>query len=116
MGSSRDEFVEFVCERLAMLGEIRSTRMFSGFCLYCRDVPFALIARNALYLKADDETREDFESRGLERFQPLADRTTTLSYYLAPPEFFEDEEAAALWSRKALAAGRRAQAKKRKKK
>ena len=39
--------------------------MFGGVGIYAGELFFALIADDTLYLKADDQTRSEFERRGL---------------------------------------------------
>jgi DNA transformation protein len=104
-------FVEFVKERMEPLGEITTRAMFGGHTVYCDGVVFALIAGGALYLKADEKNRPEFEARGLEAFRPF-EGPGVMQYYQAPPEMFEDEEALRHWAGAAVEAGRRAQAKK----
>ncbi len=107
------DYVEFVIEQLAPLGEITSRRMFGGHCLYCDGAVFALIAGDTLYLKVDDENRAAFEAADLPAFQPFEDKPgMVMSYHLAPPEIFEDPDARQQWVGGSVQAGRRAQAKK----
>ena len=110
---ARSSYLDFVVEQLAPLGPISSRSMFGGYCLYCNGVVFALVARDTLYLKADGQTRPDFEAAGLPPFRPFPDRPEVMQYYQAPAEFFEDGDALLRWGRAAVAAGRRAQARKR---
>jgi DNA transformation protein and related proteins len=90
--------------------------MFGGYGLYCNEVFFALVANNAVFLKADDVNRPQFVAMGLKAFRPYEDRPETMQYYEAPAEMFEDPEVLRLWAGGAIAAGVRAQAKKRPKK
>ena len=90
--------------------------MFGGHAMYCDGTVFALVASDALYLKADDHNRADFERSGLSAFHPFGDERMVMQYYQAPPEIFEDVEALRRWGGGAVAAGRRGQAKKPKKK
>lgn len=113
---ARNTYLEFLLEQLAPLGEISSRAMFGGHCLYCDGVVFALVANNALFLKADDVNRGGFEARGLRAFRPFEDQDAVMSYYEAPPEIFEDSDAMRDWCGGAVAAGRRAQARKKAKK
>ena len=92
------DYLEFLHEQLAPLGDITSRKMFGGYCLYCDGVVFALVAEDTLYLKADDGNRPDFEAAGLPAFQPFEDKPTVMQYYLAPPEVFEDDEALHRWA------------------
>ena len=69
-----DGFVDFVLEQLDPLGPIVSKRMFGGVGLYAGDLFFALVSRDVLYLKADDDTRGRREAAGARPFQPFPDR------------------------------------------
>lgn len=105
------EFVETVCERLAPLGEVRARTMFGGWGIYVDGWFCAIVHRDALYFKADDLTRADFETRGLLAFRPFPDKPMKMSYYDAPVEVFEDDAEMLAWGRKALAAAVRAKGK-----
>jgi DNA transformation protein len=109
---NRNSYLEFLLEQLAPLGEITTRGMFGGHTLYCDGVVFALVADNALYLKADDHNRPGFASRGLGAFRPFKDQAGVMQYYQAPPEMFEDPDALRHWGGGAVAAGQRAVAKK----
>ena len=99
-------YVEFVVEQLSPLGTITVRSMFGGHGVYCEGIMFALIARGALYLKADDVNRPSFLGRGIEAFRPFPDKEGSMNYYPAPPEIFEDSEALAQWVGGAVEAAR----------
>jgi DNA transformation protein len=101
-------YVEFLIEQFEPMGEITARSMFGGFCLYCDGAVFALVAHNALFLKADDGNRERFISRGLKAFKPYEDREGVMSYFEAPPEIFEDRDAIKEWVGGSITAGQRA--------
>jgi DNA transformation protein len=86
--------------------------MFGGHGLYCNEVFFALVASGAVFLKADDENRPQFEAQGLKAFRPYEDRPETMQYYEAPAEMFEDPDMLKQWAGGAIAAALRAQTKK----
>jgi DNA transformation protein len=109
---NRASYLEFLLEQLAPLGDVITRSMFGGHVIYCEGTVFALVANNALYLKADDHNRPAFEARGLEAFHPFEDANAVMQYYEAPPEMFEDPKALLDWAGGAVAAGRRAKAKK----
>lgn len=104
---SRNPYIEFLIEQFAPMGEITSRAMFGGHCLYCDGAVFALVASNALYLKADDANRDRFVARGLRPFKPFEDRDEVMSYFEAPPEVFEDQDAMKEWVGGAVRAGHR---------
>jgi DNA transformation protein len=101
-------------EWMSPLGEISERSMMGGNVLYCDGLVFALVARNALYLKADDVTRPRFEALGLGAFRPFENNPGTMQFYPPPAEFFEDSEVMEEWGRAAVETGRRAQAKRKK--
>ncbi len=73
--------------------------MFGGYGIYHNGIMFALVADNTLYLKADESTKNLFESKDLPQFEyERKDKTIKMSYYLAPDEIFDDREEAAIWA------------------
>jgi len=108
------EFVEFVKDQMAPLGPVVSRRMFSGAGLYLHGVIFALILRDTLYFKVDDGNRAAYEAEGLSPFSyQVKGRTVEIgSYRRAPERLFDDTDDMVDWARAAVAAGRRAEAKK----
>jgi DNA transformation protein and related proteins len=105
-------YIEFLLEALRPLGTITARAMFGGHGLYCDGIFFALVARSALYLKADDVNRREFEGRQLRAFRPYEDKSEVMQYYEAPAEIFEDPDALKHWAGGAVQAGVRAQMKK----
>ncbi len=105
-------YIDFVLERLAPLGRVTARRMFGGHCIYCGGVPFGIVEKGTLYLKADDINRPDFERAGLAPFRPFPDKSVMISYYQAPAGLFESEEELRRWGEGAVQAARRAQRKK----
>lgn len=113
------EFIDYLHEVFAPFGRIHSRRMFGGYGIYRDGIMFALVSGEVLYLKADRETADLFDSRGLSRFQySKKGEVVQLSYYEAPEEIFESEDDAFLWAGRAFEAALRgqAQAKRRKRK
>ncbi len=100
-------FVEFVLDQLAELGDVTSKSMFGGTGLYCRDLFFGIIARDALYLKSDAETRDGFEAAGSHPFKPYPDRSGTMQYYSVPVDVLESAPELVRWARDAVHAASR---------
>ena len=101
-------FVEFVLDQLAGLGDVASKSMFGGTGLYCRGRFFGIVARDMLYLKADDETRGAFETAGSQPFRPYPDRSGTMQYYSVPLDVLESVPELVRWARDAVRAAERA--------
>jgi|SRR5687768_1326823 len=110
----RSEFVEHVVETMRRFGPVDAKAMFGGWGLYHQGVFFALIAEDALYIKADDGNRADFDALGLEPFvYSMKDgQSLTMSYRAAPEEALESPDVMAEWARRGYAAGLRATGKK----
>ncbi|MBI1366544.1 MAG: transcriptional regulator [Alphaproteobacteria bacterium] len=103
-------FLEFAKETFAPFGAIAARRMFGGAGLYCDDLFFAIIVEDALYLKADDATRGDFEGAACEPFtyETKSGVNASISYYSAPDSIFDDADSLRYWTTLALDAASRA--------
>ena len=104
--SVSDGFLQFVLEQLEPLGPITPKPMFGGVGLYARDLFFAILMRDVLYLKADAATRGAREAAGGLPFQPFPDRPrgkAVTQYYSAPISILEDGDALLGWARQSIA-------------
>ena len=102
----------FVLDQLRrVVPSVRERRMFGAVGLYSGELFFALIDDDILYLKVDDETRPEFEARGMKPFQPYGDGTTSMNYQQLPEDVLEDPDALRQWSQRALDVARRSKAK-----
>jgi DNA transformation protein len=107
------ELLHHSLELLAPLGPLRSRRMFGGYGIYVDDLFIAIIAFDQLYLKADAQTRPEFEQAGCAPFQYEREgKTATLGYFVAPEEAMESPALMEAWGRLAVGAALRARAKK----
>ena len=103
-------FLEFVLEQLDPVGPINSKRMFGGVGIYARDLFFALLANDVIYLKADDSTRGEIEGAGGRPFQPYPDRAGTMQYYSVPVAILEDNDELVRWARTSIAVAKQQRA------
>lgn len=103
------EFVDYLHEVFAQFGPIRTRKMFGGHGVYHDDLMFGLIADDELYLKTDEQNRNNFIELDLGPFEFNKDgKIMQMSYYRAPEEIFDDPEEAARWANSAYSAARRA--------
>lgn len=110
-------FVDYLHEVFEPFGEISSRKMFGGDSIYHDGLTFALVADDTLYLKADEESKQIFKEKGLERFTfEMKDKVGSMNYYRAPEEMFDDPDEAHHWASLAFSAALRAAAKKKPKK
>jgi DNA transformation protein and related proteins len=98
-------YKQFVLDQFEELGDVTPRAMFGGIGLYRRGVFFGIIARDVLYLKVDDSTREEYVRRGMKPFKPYPNRATTMRYYAVPLSIVESPVELARWARKAIQLG-----------
>ena len=105
----RSEFVDYLVESLASLGDVQARAMFGGWGFYLDGRMFALVAFETFFIKADLESRTAFESRGLEPFRYEAGgKVSVMSYFQPPSAALDDRELLCEWARKGVAAASRA--------
>jgi DNA transformation protein len=77
--------------------------MFGAVGLYCEGVFFGLIDDDTLFFKVGDETRTEYESRGMKPFRPYADRPeVSMTYFTVPVDVLDDAEELVSWARRAV--------------
>ncbi|MGE3405108.1 MAG: TfoX/Sxy family protein [Vicinamibacterales bacterium] len=103
---SADGTRDFILGQLVGVTGLTPKAMFGGLGLYAGDVFFALVARDALYLKVGDANREMFEAAGSRPFKPYRDRPMTMRYWNVPPEVLEDADELLRWAKAAIAVAR----------
>ncbi len=112
--AGKSEFVEYLLELLEPFGGVKVKAMFGGFGIFRRDLMFGLVADDTLYLKVDEKSRSEFQSKGLSPFvYKMKGKDCTMPYYQAPEEAMEDPEEMAQWAKKAYDAAKRAAQRKR---
>ncbi len=108
-----DDFVDYVMELLGPFGTVVSRRMFGGYGVHLDGLMFAIVSDDALYLKADEMNRIEYEQAGCEIFgYARKGKRATLNFFRAPEEAMESPELMLPWARSAYAAALRANAKK----
>jgi DNA transformation protein len=108
---SQTGWVDHCLELLSPLGRPRAKRMFGGHGLYVDDVFIALLARDQLYLKVDEQTRPLFEAEGCTPFAfEHKGKPMQMSYFTAPPEAMDSPGLMLPWARLAQQAALRARA------
>ena len=97
-------FLQYVLEQLERTGRVTSRRMFGGVGLYCDGLFFGLVDDGTLYLKVDDTTRPDYETRGMKPLRPFRDKPeVSLTYYTVPADVLDDAEQLVIWARRSVA-------------
>ncbi len=117
MNNANLDFADEVTERLRrVVAKLRSRRMFGGVGLYSGEQFFGIVAYERLWFKVDDGNRGDYESHGMQPFQPFEDRPTVMSYWEVPPNVFGDLDELQVWAARSIAAAKRKRTPKRRSK
>ena len=117
VSNEEQEFASYVVELMQSIGSVYSKRMFGGYGIFNDGLMFGLIADSVLYLKADEQTEDEFKTKGLGPFTyNKQGKEFKLSYYQAPEETLENDEEMYVWATKAYNTALRAASKKKKKK
>jgi DNA transformation protein len=100
-------------ELFSAFGPVTVRRMFSGAGVFRDGAMLALVARGAVYLKADAQTIPDFEREGCGPFVygTRHGERTLQSYWRLPDRLYDDVEELGIWAGAALAAAHRADVK-----
>lgn len=104
------EYMEFLEEQLAPMGNVRSRSFFGGAGVYVDGVMIGMVMADKLYFKVDAECRERFEEAGLEPFtyQKKSGTVGVLAFFEAPESALDDQDEMLDWAREGYAAGLRA--------
>lgn len=103
-----DGYLAYVLDQLRpIVPGIRVRRMFGAVGLYATDLFFAVVDDDILYLKVDDTTRPEYESRGMPPFRPF-EMQASMNYSQLPEEILEDRETLQLWVGRSLDVARAA--------
>lgn len=85
-------------------------RMFGGLGIYRDGLIFAVVLRDQLMLKGDDEVAADYAAAGMERWSyenRKSGKPVAMPYWTAPESAMDDPDEMADWARKAIGAARR---------
>lgn len=104
--SSNAEFVSYVRDLLAPLGDIRDAKFFGGHAMKYGTNQFAMIMGNTLYFRVDDSSRPAYEKKGSKPFSYSTKNgvVQVRKYYAAPADLLDDPALLLVWARQAIGA------------
>jgi DNA transformation protein and related proteins len=106
--SADADFATYCAELLAPAGEVRWKRMFGGYGLYVDDLFVAIILGDALYLKADEQSRPRFQAAGSRRFEYTRQgKQQGMGFWTVPAEAMDSPALMRPWVQLALDAALR---------
>jgi len=110
--------VDLVSEALEPFGTVTARPMMGGRTLYLDGTVFAILAEDRLWFKADGQSDAEWDAMGAPRFTYTFPngRVGGMNYRLSPEEAYDDPDELRRLGLLAVEAGRRAPAKKPRKK
>jgi DNA transformation protein len=107
------QYLAYVLEQLAGLGNVAPRRMFGGVGLYSGELFFGLIDDDTLFFKTDESNAAEYQARHMPRFMPPANRPLgPMGYHQVPADIIEEGESLVGWARKSVAVALASRAKK----
>ena len=108
--SAKAEFENFVAEQISAFGQITQKRMFGALAFYHQGLIIGMAIDDALYLKADDQSKSHFETEGLPQFTygHKSGKQIGMSYWRAPERCLDDPDEMKEWCELAYQAALRA--------
>jgi DNA transformation protein len=102
--SANTEFVAYVRELLAPLGDLRDGKFFGGHAMKHGGNQFAMIMGNTLYFRVDEGSRSIYEKKGSKPFSNSTKKgvVQVRKYYAAPAELLDDPAQLRAWARQAI--------------
>lgn len=99
MATAPSDFVVYLLEMLAPLGDVYAKRMFGGYGIYSGTLMFGLVAEDAFYLKVDEHNSAMFQAKSLAQFRyQKQGKQVGLAYYEAPSEALDDAQMLCEWA------------------
>jgi DNA transformation protein len=103
-----EDFLEYLHELSEDFGPISTRAMFGGHGVYFEGRIIGIVIDDALYLKADDQTRPAFEAAGCAPFvYDGGSKRVAMSYWSLPESALDSAEDMQPWARRAIAAALR---------
>ena len=100
MPSAKEEYANYIVDKLSSLGDVWSRAMFGGYGIFHEGLMFALVSDDTLYFKVDDSNREMYVKAGSTKFPH------GISYWEVPEEVFEDAARLHEWADISIAIAR----------
>lgn len=94
-----NDFADYLGELFQDFGPINVRRMFGGQGVFHDGLMIGLVADEVLYLKADAQSRQRFQEKGLDAFTyDKGGKPISMSYFQAPDEALDDPSEMQPWA------------------
>jgi len=102
------QFKSFALKQLEYVTPDRvwARRLFGQLNVYVGELHIAMLDHDRVFLKADEQTRMDFEAAGMQAWQPLG-ADGAASFFEVPVDVLSNQDALRPWAAKAVAVAQR---------
>ena len=106
MATPQPDFLTFLTEELASIGDLTSHRFFGGWQLRSEDVQFAIVMKGTLFFKVEGSLQEELEATGSRPFSytKSGEQVSVKKYMTAPEDALDDLDLLRNWTRRVIAA------------
>lgn len=95
-----ENYLNFVLDQLSEIQNFTFKKMFGGVGFFREGKMFGAIMGGTFRLKADDQTKTDFEAHGMEAYHNKG-KGKGMPYWEVPAEIMEDKDQLKVWVEKA---------------
>jgi len=92
-----ESFLDFVCDQMNEVRDLRTRKMFGGWGIYSGEKFFAIVSNNTLFLKTNNETSQKYRDFGMTPFAPSKEQILK-NYYEVPADILENMEELLIWA------------------
>lgn len=95
------EYLSFIKDQLAELGDIEVKKMFGGHGFFKAGVMFAMVGNDVFRLKVDSSNQQDYISKGMEPYHSNT-KKKGMPYWEVPADVLEDKSELTIWANKSI--------------
>ena len=110
------DFIQHIVDLMSPM-DVFPKKMFGGYGIFCGEVMIGLVADDVLFLKTDEQNKQDYIDEGLGPFvYSKKGKDVMMSFWEAPVGCLENGDEMREWAEKAYEAALRSKKPKKKKK
>lgn len=104
MLSSHTAFVSYILELLEPIDRVATRRFFGGIGFCCHSVQFAVVMEDRLYFVVDEQTRQQYEDKGMQAFSYVTKKghVQVKRYFEVPEVVLDDPAEFQRWAKESL--------------
>lgn len=99
----KSDLASYVKEQLAFLGRVSARSIFGGIGIFIDERLLGIVMDDKLYLHTCEDTRDEYEARGMPQFKPYPNAfDLTTDHHQVPVAVVDDPQQLKAWGQRAL--------------